>query len=354
MIKIHIVSPTTGSIGEITRELVDSLKKDQDFLITEEQKGDEPKELDILLCHFLDKRIVNSEIFKKFRKKILIQPIDGTKLKKEYVELLNKFDLIICPALASKKILLQNDVKTEIEVISNYYKENIFEKPITTKIEKELPKDRIIFYHESTFHPRKGIDLLYESYIRAFSDTSYVNDVLLVLKDSNFNSKTFDNISNLKKLALDLQKKYKKPARILKFSSSLKEEDLKTLWNCCHGYVSFARIEGFGIPMLRHMLLKKPILTLQNNYSGYNDYLSEENSYFVETVQTIANKEFMEMYDKETKWASANIADLVDSFRNVYTDLLSNKQKKIKSINQYKDLSFNSVLNAYKQVLKNI
>lgn len=358
MRKLHFVSNLTGSIGQISTKLAVDLKKH--FDLTKEWEGQEPEEKDILLCHFIKPDIVNHIEFNNFKKKILIQPIDGTDILPDFVNLFNKFDLIICPAKASKIILKRNDVTVPIEVIPNYYEDDIFEKPITSKIEKYLPQDKIIIYHESTFHPRKGIELLYEGYVRAFSDTEYVDNVLLVLKDSYYNKMTFLEIENLKRLTMKLQKQFKKPAKIIKFSSLLSVDDLKILWNRCNIYASFSKIEGFGIPMLTHYLLGKSVLCLDNPYSGYNDYLAASTAYFVPSKQTKAKNEFMELYSKKTEWAVPNIADVINCLKTAYKDCINGTNLTINSVSEnlkpmlLQNHSYKKIVDMYVETIKKV
>ena len=80
--KVHIVSSMVGSIGEITTDLMENLKNN--FEVTIEGK-DAPEEIDILLCHFVNQAASKDSVFKKFKKRILIQPIDGTEIKQGIV-----------------------------------------------------------------------------------------------------------------------------------------------------------------------------------------------------------------------------------------------------------------------------
>lgn len=355
---VHFVSNLGGSIGEISTTLGISLKKY--FNLTREWEGQEAKEKDVLLCHFLNPSLSQSPEFNNFKKKILIQPIDGTDIYPEYVAEFNKYDLIICPGEASLKILISNGVSTKITVVPNWYEEDLFEKPITLPLEKHLPQDKIIFYHESTFHPRKGISMLYEGFIRAFSDTEYADKVLLVLKDTPHNALTFNDIEKLKRQAIKLQSYYKKPAQFIKFSTLLSKDELKVLWNRCNIYVSFAKIEGFGIPLLRHLLLKKTILCLDNINSGYNDYLNDNNAYLVPTMQVTASNEIMKLYTEKSKWAVASLEDIVKYFKLVLKDYLAGTNKTIN--NNFADLqrsiyekySYQKVLESYVNIINNI
>lgn len=347
---IHFVSEVHGSIGEITLDLYEGLKND--FIITREWLLEIPEKNDILLCHFVNLKIIEAPAFKLFRRKVLIQPIDGTEIKEEYVEAFNKFDLIICPAQASINILRENGVTVNMEVIPNYFKKDIFTKEVFTGVDKYIPQNKFVFYHESTFHPRKGIELLYEGYVKAFSNTKDANDILLVLKDQPHNPRTFKDIESLKRQTIKLQKKYENPARIIKFSSYLNEDELKSLWHRTNCYVSFAKIEGFGIPMLRHAVLNKPILCLDNDNSGYQSYLNKVKNcsiYIVPTTQVKAKNEFMEMYKDTTSWAVPyDIELIVRQFRNVYYNHKEKVYDRNYDYNNFIEYQYEKVVNRYK------
>ena len=321
-INLHFNSSTSGSIFEITNDLYEILKNE--FIVTKDWEDEIPEEKEILLCHFLDKSVTRSKFFKEFKFKILIQPIDGTSIVDQAVIEFNKFDLIICPATPSKNILELNGVTSPIEVIPNFFKTNIFQKEIFTPINSYLPKNKYIFYHESTFHTRKGIEILLESFIKAFSDTANHDHAVLILKDMPFNLDSIDRIESIKKQAINLQRSFKKPVQILKFSNFLSYKDLKQIWHETNCYVSMSKIEGFGIPVLRNQMLDNEILVLQNDNSGYVDYLSTDFSYQIPSKQIEARDEMMWLYNERTKWAHPKIDDCVDYFREVYSNERNN------------------------------
>lgn len=321
---LHIVSASEGSIGEITKDLLPYF---QDAFGVTIEGDDDPKDYKMLLCHFLNPNIVQDKAFNKFKKKILIQPIDGTSIKEDVIELMNKFDLIITPGEAGKRIMQEQGVTKPIKVIHNFYKDEVLIKPMNT-IVKELPEGKIFFYHESTCHPRKGIEIMYEGFIRAFSDTEYADKVVLLVKGSGFNEGSFERVEDIKLDVISLQKQFKHPAQIIKISQNLKKETLKKIWNNIHLYVSFAKIEGFGIPLLRMALLNKPILTLDSSVSGYTDWLNKDNVYLIPTKLITATDEFMFLYKRDTKWSvPLNINDVVEGYRTSLKDYLENKSK---------------------------
>ena len=344
---LHFISTEAGSIWEITSDLLPYLEKE--FIVTKDWKREIPLKREVLLCHFLKPEMfLEPDVFDSFQFKVLIQPIDGTHIKKEVVDMLNCFDVIFTPAEAGKMIMQNNGVGVPIMVIPNYYKDNLFEKKIWTDIESYIPKDKIIFYHESSFHPRKGIEILYEGFIRAFADSEMVEDVVLIVKDLPYTHTTFYKNEELKAQAIKLQNSFYHPPTILKFSSFLNEDELKTIWNACDAYVSLAKIEGFGIPLLRMAMLNKPIIALKNFNSGYMDFLNSSNSYLIDCYQTRASDEFMWLYTGETEWGIPLMQNVVETFRTCFHDIKKKSAKLIKATDRIKkEMSLQSVANSY-------
>ncbi len=347
---LHVISPPHGSIAEITNDLLPYFK---DEFITTVEGEEEPKGYDVLLSHFVMSGVVVHKSFKKFKKKILIQPIDGTSIYPDVVESINEYDLIITPGEAGKQIMIKNGVVKPILVIRNFYKDNVFLKPLDLGI-PEIPNDKIIFYHESTCHPRKGMEILYEGFIKAFSDTEFANKVVLIVKGPPFISEGFKQGEKLKQEVINLQSKYASPAQIIKISQSLKMETLKKLWHNTNIYVSMSKIEGFGIPLLRMGLLQKPIIALDAPCSGYIDWLNKDNAYLIPTRLVTAEEEFMFLYKQNTKWAIPTNIDLViKAFQDSLKDFMDGKSKLVDS-KELEDMHINIIAEKYITTIKNI
>lgn len=347
---LHIVSETQGSIWEITKDLLPYFKEVFEVTVEREQ---EPKDFKTLLSHFINPAVVKHESFKKFETKILIQPIDGTEIHEEIIHCINQYDLIITPGNTGKEIMERNGVVKPILVIPNFYKDDVLIKPINIKL-NNIPNNKLIYYHESTCHPRKGMEILYEGYIKAFSDTEISDKVILVVKDSPPNIRTYEDGENLKREVINLQSQFKNPAKILKISQNLKEETLKKLWYNTHIYVSMAKIEGFGIPLLRMGVLGKPIIALDSSVSGYTDYLNKDNSILIPTKLITAEREFMFLYKRTTQWSVPTDITLVEqAFRKSYNDYKLGQINKVdpKSL---KSMHINIVAEKYITTIKNL
>jgi len=350
---MHFVSEMAGSIGEVTGDLSECFEKE--FELTKEWEKQQPSNKELLFCHFIQPEFVKSEDFQGYDVKVIIQPIDGTSIKDDVVDMLNMFDLIITPGTAGRSIMLQNGVLKPIVVIPNFFKPNILRAETSQEFKSYVDRevgDRTVIYHESTFHPRKGIEILYESYIKAFSDKVYTKDVVLLLKDSKLSPGTILNNESMKMNAVRLQRKYKHPAKILKISCNLEEDELAYLWDRCDIYASFSKMEGFGIPLMRMMVMGKPIITLNSENNGYMDYLNNDNAILVPTKDVVAKEEFMWLYKEDTKWSVPNIDDCVSGFEKIYSSL--KEVDYIKTSKEVYRFSFENVCNMYVSTLKSL
>lgn len=121
-----------------------------------------------------------------------------------------------------------------------------------------------VFLHISSAFPRKGVDVLLETYFETFTSK---DDVCLVLK-------TFPNKHNKSvELLNELRNKYKDYPEVIHINEDLSESDLYSLYKRCDCYVQCARGEGFGLPIAEAMLLKKPCIV--SNNSGMADFSNE-------------------------------------------------------------------------------
>lgn len=353
---IHIISNPLGSLGEITNDIVTYLGSKFKFTSEFDEKKYIPETYDILLSHFISTKVTESPIFHKFKYKILIQPIDGTKIYPKFIESINEYDLILTPGKAGKSIMEENGVIKPILVVPNYFKSKILVKPKDLSIPKldKLIANKFIFYHESTCHPRKGIEEMCLNYVKTFSDTPYVDKVVLVIKASSHNELTYDNLEEIKKRIVSLQKQYKNPASIIKISQHLSEKTLKKLWYKTDCYLHFAKMEGFGIPLLRMAALGKPIITLYNGHSGYMDFLSNDwNAKFIGNKKVIAHNEFIPIYTKETEWSVPyNEKEVSDCLMDAYNGKIVFQSSR--DLKFFKKYSVSTVMSIYEKIFENI
>ncbi len=135
------------------------------------------------------------------------------------------------------------------------------------------------FLHISSAFPRKGVDVLLESYYAAFDGTS---DVSLVLK-------TFPNPHNQVAEVLDrLRSAHPNPPDVRWIDRDLDDREIEALYGLADCYVHPARGEGFGLPVAEAMAAGVPVISVA--YSGLADFVSEETAvtipYTLEQAQT--------------------------------------------------------------------
>lgn len=135
------------------------------------------------------------------------------------------------------------------------------------------------FLHVSSAFPRKGVDVLLESYFAAFDGRS---DVTLILK-------TFDNPhNNVRGILRRLRSTHANPPDVRWIDRDFDDGEVQGLYNLANCYVHPARGEGFGLPVAEAMAAGVPVISLA--YSGLADFVSEETAvtipYTLEPAQT--------------------------------------------------------------------
>jgi glycosyltransferase involved in cell wall biosynthesis len=264
--KVYFENTAFGSLNDINSDIKNYFS---DYVDVEDElyRGS-----DVSISNFIQGIHSNDYFFKKNTHNVLIQPMDGTIIQRHVVDTINKFDLIITPSSIGKKLLKENGVVKQIEVVPNYFK-NITLPPRNTN-------DKIIFYHESSLIDRKNFKGLYESFLYAFSDSPYYNKVKLIIKT---NGGSIEGLEVAKR-------RYKNIPEIEIYNDYIAESELIRLWVNVDIYVSFSHMEGFGIPLLNFAAMGKPIVTLNSSISGYIDFLNDENCYLVDSKKFSTSK----------------------------------------------------------------
>jgi len=330
---------TTGSLGEIMSDLEVHLSKHFDV------EAKLYRGADVSISNFLQSTHEKDYFFKKHTYNILIQPMDGTVISPWHVNHINNFNLIITPSKRGVELLEDSGVAIPIVVIPNYFKE------IETQNNDINNKtgDKITFYHESTLNIRKNFIGLYESFISSFADTDVYNQVRLVIKTESTNviDNHAEDIENIKSMYTNLPE-------VIIMKDYVEEPELVKLWQEADIYISFAHMEGFGIPLLNFAAMGKPIVTLDSRNSGYMDFLNKDNSYLVESKIFNKSGGFL-IFDKEcSEWE--DIAELSSSCKVIMQAFRDVKDGVAKTV-KYESLSrFNKdvVMQKYLDVITSV
>ncbi|MBK8538336.1 MAG: glycosyltransferase [Candidatus Competibacteraceae bacterium] len=160
------------------------------------------------------------------------------------------------------------------------------------------------FLHISSAFPRKGIDVLFNAWVKAFSDN---DPVVLIIK-------TFPNPHNtVAAQAACLSKHHPHHAPIIVIDEDISLGALASLYKECNALVAPSRGEGFGLPMAEAMLFDLPVIV--TGYGGQTDFCTEETAWLID-YQFAKAQTHLGLYD--SVWAEPSSDHLADRMRQVY------------------------------------
>ncbi|SFV26721.1 Glycosyltransferase involved in cell wall bisynthesis [Devosia crocina] len=127
------------------------------------------------------------------------------------------------------------------------------------------------FLHVSSCFPRKGADVLLESYGKAFTKA---DDVILVIKTfANPHNTIADQLETLRKANPDYP-------RVTLLFDDLTYRQMKALYEQCDTLVAPSRAEGFGLPLAEAMLSGLQVIT--TGWSGQLDFCTPETAELID------------------------------------------------------------------------
>ena len=127
------------------------------------------------------------------------------------------------------------------------------------------------FLHISSAFPRKGIDVLLQSWADAFTAK---DNVTLVIK-------TFANPHHcIENMLTEWRKSHEEGADIVLLNEDLSAGAIRALYAACDVLVAPSRGEGFGLPLAEAMLHDMPVITTA--YGGQRDFCTPETSWLLD------------------------------------------------------------------------
>jgi len=311
--KIHIPDSRIVSLNKINSDLKSFLENQGHTISKDQISGD------VIIQHFFKKR----NIWKKFDKNILIQPIDGTIIKERYIRMLNEWDVIITPSFVGKKILIDNGITTKIEVIPNYWEDEILID--NGFFSKKFVDKKWTFYTESSGWERKNIKNLLNHFIDEFRNDK---DVRLIIK-----------LSEKRRTDIIIPKDIK--CEIVIIDEHISKNNIFSLMINCDCYICLSFMEGFCIPLLNAAVLKK--------VSGYKDFLNRENSIMIscKEIPIFNTKESISIYETNSIWEEPDYNEYKTALRNSF----ENKYNFVKKFD-FDDFRKEKIMNQYLEIIK--
>ena len=308
--------------------------------------------------------------------------METTLISKEWIDGINRADLVIVPSKHSKTVFLNTNyqkinkqtkkvehtlkVEKPVEVLfegidTNIYKKN---KNISEEIKNTLNdiKENFCFLFVGHWlkgvigQDRKDVGMLIKVFLETFKNKK--NPPALILKSSGATFSILDRDEILNKI--ENVKRGVDNAKILPniylLHGDLTNEEMNGLYNHpkVKAHVSFTKGEGFGRPLLEASVSQKPIIV--SGWSGHMDFLDKNLSILLSGQLTDVHESSVweKVILKESKWFTVNypIASkiLFDVWTN-YEKYIRNAKKQ--GIRNFDKFSFDGMKEKFESILEN-
>ena len=292
---------------------------------------------------------------------------EGDICPKEWIECINRMQLIIVPSKFSKSVLEETakrnniTITTTIEVVSEYFNDEIYCKPKDSLSILDTIHESFCYLFVGHWlqgqlgEDRKNITGLIHTFLETFKNKQ--NMPALVLKTSGATYSITDktriekHINELKAL----HGKSTKLPNIYLLHGDLSDMEMNQLYNHkkIKAMISFTKAEGFGRPLLEFSTTGKPIIAPY--YSGQVDFLlkdgiveipgglteihpSARNQWLIEGAKWFtpdygyAKKIFRETFKHYNKFASIGHKQKKHVFKHFVKSAISEQYKKVLDI----------------------
>jgi glycosyltransferase involved in cell wall biosynthesis len=249
-----------------------------------------PNDLDLSLLPIVnsfDSGANNPFVYLSFdRPRILYTMWESTRVNDLLIEILNKFKCVIVPNEYNKLNFINQGLNTRIEVLPLFCDTDFYHyKPFVLK-------DKFVF-GISNEDPRKNLDKVTKSFLKAFKNTS---DVELRVKTNNAVKQYTNN-------------------KIVYNSTKFSRVDLRDWYHNLDVYVSGATCEGWGMMQQESLCCGRPVI--YTHYGGLSEFISSDIGYQVK---------YEEVYSTEAwgnyagKWSEYDEVDMIDKMLYCYNN----------------------------------
>ena len=254
---------------------------------------------------------------------------ETTKIPKYWVECCNKMDAIIVPCKWNKSVFIDSGVTVPIYVVPH-----VVDLGNPSKIQEfqvdGVPDDVFKFYSIWQFTERKDPVSLLKAYWHAFSKDDKVALIIKTYRSNYSDSETkavVDTIQRIKQSMVMTPEQGHAPVYLV--TSMLSYDEVLGLHKYGDCFVSFARAEGFGLPMAEAAVLGKPVIT--TGFGGVLEFLNDDNSLLTNyTLTPVSGMPHIPWYTGDQLWAQVDVKHGSDLMKRIYThkDLYDRLSKK--------------------------
>ena len=228
-------------------------------------------------------------------KTIIYTMWDSSILPIEYVNTINKCQLVIVPSNETKKVFMRSGVSRPIEVIPHGF-------------------DRLSFYPKDNYNNNYGYTFIFGAsgqIVSPKNDKKDLDKVISCFKTAFQNNENVElqlKITNESKSNIYI----KHDERITYIKNTYANSNMPNWYRGLNCYVNLSKYEAFGRQPMEAMACGIPIIT--TNASGISDYYSNDMGYTIGHEEVAAN---CDPY-VEGHWYEANEDEVVSQMRYVY------------------------------------
>ena len=238
-------------------------------------------------------------------RKILFTMMETNGVPKRFAEKCNNADELWLPSLSNVDVFEKANLKPEIfhmplGVDTTLYRPmNLME---SQRNKFDVKTKDFVFLSLFGWSLRKGVDVLFRSYLEEFSDQDNVTLLVVSRKDGSSSPEKIGEIHRQIKEYISRWSQSEKPPHIVHIGQSVPEEDLPILYNMSNCFALCSRGEGFCLPMAEAGACGIPVIGTR--CGGQMDFLTDENSYLID-IEGYAEgnqeiKSLSSYYEKET------------------------------------------------------
>jgi glycosyltransferase involved in cell wall biosynthesis len=242
---------------------------------------------------------------------IIMFPWECSVIPRYYTDMFNLAEEIWTPSNFSRNAFVSSGVDpSKVHVVPHGADPGLF-SPVGESLALGTAKRFKFLFVGATIY-RKGIDVLLESYSRAFTPR---DDVCLVIKDLGVNTLYKGQT------AQDLIRKYqgqKGVPEILYLAEEFDEEQMAGLYRACDVFVSAYRGEGFSLPALEAMSSGLPVIVTGGGAT--DDFVDEEVGWLINAERrAVGKKVYGQKLDKEAFLLEPDKQHLEEIMRVAYS-----------------------------------
>jgi glycosyltransferase involved in cell wall biosynthesis len=231
-------------------------------------------------------------------------------------------DSICVSSKWGQEVLLKNGIDSESFVVPLGVNRNIF----NNTIKRTRSDDKYIFLNIGKWEVRKGHDILFSLFNKAFPDQKDVELWILASEKTN----SYSSPDELKQW-----KNMYGSDRIKLFSGFDTQEEIAQLIANADCGLYPSRAEGWNLELLETMSMGKPAIA--TNYSAHTEFCTPDNCYLVnidETEKAFDGKAFQ----GQGNWAKLGnnqIENFIEHMRYVYNNRINSNDKGIETAQKY-------------------